>query len=119
MLISFGDVTTSTSNIKFIKQPASLDLGKLLEAHTVYWKVIHDEMNVSEAAGKLDLLMVKPVLFGSWVQLLIGGMCSSAICFTGFNGSFIDSLMSFPMGALLVAAQLFAAKNELYSNVFE
>jgi uncharacterized membrane protein YjjP (DUF1212 family) len=119
MLISFGDLSTATSNIKFIKQSSSLDLGKLLETHNVYWRVIHDEMSVSEAAEKLDELMMRRVLYGSWEQLIIGGLCSSAICFTGFNGSFVDSLISFPLGALLVGAQLFAAKNELYSNVFE
>lgn len=39
MLISFGDAGTSTSNLKFIQQGSSLDLGKLLDAHSLYWKV--------------------------------------------------------------------------------
>jgi Putative threonine/serine exporter len=39
MLISFGDAGTSTSNLKFIQQGSSLDLGKLLDAHRLYWKV--------------------------------------------------------------------------------
>ena len=39
MLISFDDPSTSTSNIKFIRQGSALDLGKLQEAHELYWKV--------------------------------------------------------------------------------
>ena len=39
MLISFDDSSTSTSNIKFIRQGSSLDIGKLQEAHKLYWKV--------------------------------------------------------------------------------
>lgn len=39
MLISFEDAATSTSNIKFIRQGSSLDIGKLQEAHNLYWKV--------------------------------------------------------------------------------
>jgi hypothetical protein len=41
------------------------------------------------------------------------------ICSVGFNGSFVDSLIVFPLGALLVAIQLVSVRNELYSNVFE
>lgn len=33
--------------------------------------------------------------------------------------SFIDVLISFPLGCLLIAVQLIAAKNDLYSNIFE
>lgn len=39
MLMSFGDAGTSTSNLKFIQQGSSLDLGKLFDAHKLYWKV--------------------------------------------------------------------------------
>ena len=39
MLISFDDAATSTSNIKFIRQSSALDIGKLQEAHKLYWKV--------------------------------------------------------------------------------
>ena len=39
MLISFDDPTTGTSNIKFIRQGSALDIGKLQEAHELYWKV--------------------------------------------------------------------------------
>ncbi len=52
-------------------------------------------------------------------MLTIGGMCSVAICSVSFSGSFVDSLVSFPLGALLVAVQMASVKNDLYSNVFE
>ena len=39
MLISFDDPSTSTSNIKFIRQGSALDIGKLQEANELYWKV--------------------------------------------------------------------------------
>lgn len=39
MLISFEDPSTSTSSIKFIRQGSSLDIGKLQEAHKLYWTV--------------------------------------------------------------------------------
>ncbi|KAH9840878.1 uncharacterized protein C8Q71DRAFT_702019 [Rhodofomes roseus] len=119
MLISFDDATTSTSNIKFIRQASALDIGKLQDAYALYWKVIHDDISVKDASIALDDLMRKPQLYKFWQLILIGGFCSASICSVSFNGSFIDSLISFPLGCLLIVIQVFAARNELYSNVFE
>lgn len=50
MLISFDDSVTATSNIKFIRQGSSLDLGKLADAYLLYWKVdLSDSLASSEA----------------------------------------------------------------------
>ncbi|GBE85956.1 Pheromone-regulated membrane protein [Sparassis crispa] len=119
MLISFDDAATSTSNIKFIRQGSALDLGKLQDAYALYWKVIHDDISVKDASIELDNLMRNPPLYKMWQLVIFGGFCSSSICSVSFNGSFIDSLISFPLGCMLIVIQLFAARNELYSNVFE
>ena len=68
---------------------------------------------------ELDTLMRKEPLYKPWQLVLIGGFCSSSICSVSFNGSFIDSLVSFPLGCLLIVIQLLSSRNELYSNVFE
>lgn len=39
MLIAFDDDITSTSSVKLIRQGSALDLGKLQEAHKIYWSV--------------------------------------------------------------------------------
>ncbi len=39
MLIAFDDDVTSTSSVKLVRQGSSLDLGKLQDAHKVYWRV--------------------------------------------------------------------------------
>jgi len=39
MLVAFDDDVTSTSNVKLIRQGSALDLGKLQDAHKVYWRV--------------------------------------------------------------------------------
>ncbi|KAJ7482684.1 hypothetical protein FB451DRAFT_1029898 [Mycena latifolia] len=119
VLISFDDSSTGTSNLKFIRQGSSLNLGKLNEVYALYWSVIHDEQSVSEASGALDALMRKKQEYRWWQLVLTGGMCSSSICTVSFNGSFLDALIVFPLGALLVAIQLLSVRNELYSNVFE
>ncbi|KAJ6535102.1 hypothetical protein B0H19DRAFT_438018 [Mycena capillaripes] len=119
VLISFDDSSTGTSNLKFIRQGSALNLGKLNEVYELYWSVIHDEQSVSEASSTLDALMRKKQEYTWWQLVLTGGMCSASICSVGFNGSFIDSLIVFPLGALLVAIQLVSVRNELYSNIFE
>ncbi|KAF5389379.1 hypothetical protein D9757_004249 [Collybiopsis confluens] len=119
MLISFEDPSTGTSLIKFIKQSSVLSLGKLSKGYVIYWKVIHDELSVSNASAALDQLMRRRPTYEWWHLMLIGGACSSAICTVSFSGSFIDSVAVFPLGALLVGIQQLSARNELYSNVFE
>ena len=51
--------------------------------------------------------------------VFIGGMCSAAICTVSFSGSFVDALVSFPLGAILVLIQIFSVRNVLFSYVFE
>ena len=58
-------------------------------------------------------------MYSWWQLIIIGGFCSAAICSVSFSGSFVDSLMAFPLGALLVSVQIVSVRNELYSNVFE
>ncbi|ETS61477.1 hypothetical protein PaG_04515 [Moesziomyces aphidis] len=120
MLIAFGDDTTHTSETKFIKQGSGLDLTKLTDMHTIYWNVIHDKIGVEEASNQLDELMRRKPIIGRWPMVLIGGFASAFICVgpQGFNGSFIDALMAFPLGAFLVYCQSIIT-TELYSNVFE
>ncbi|KAF5341379.1 hypothetical protein D9758_012260 [Tetrapyrgos nigripes] len=118
-LISFDDASTGTSLIKFIRQGSALDLGKLRDAYSVYWKVIHDDISVSSASKALDNLMRSPPHYRTWQLMLFGGLCSSSICSVSFNGSFLDSIVVFPLGCFLVFLQILSVRNELYSNVFE
>ena len=137
VLLSFDNDTMGTSHIRLRRQGSALDLDKLGDAYLLYWKVhgqvvgvcmggtdidvlwvqvIHDELSVSEVAMELDELMCKK----QWWQLvLIGGMCSSSICTVSFSRSFVDTLIVFLLGVLLVGIQLLSVRNELYLNVFE
>lgn len=63
--------------------------------------------------------MRRPRMYNWWQLVLIGGFSSVFIAFPSFNGSFIDALITFPLGCLLIALQLLSARNDLYSNVFE
>ncbi|KAE8268871.1 hypothetical protein A4X09_0g3470 [Tilletia walkeri] len=120
MLLSFGDDATRTSETKFIKQTAGLDLTKLTDMHDVYWNVVRDKISVTEASEQLDELMRRKPLIPRIPTILIGGLCSAFICVggMGFNGSFIDAVAAFPLGMFLVYCQGIIT-TELYSNVFE
>ncbi|KAJ3515068.1 hypothetical protein NLJ89_g1987 [Agrocybe chaxingu] len=119
VLLSFDDSGTGTSHIKLIRQCSGLDLGKLNDAFSLYWKVIHDKLSVSDASVELDNLMRKKPLYNWWQLVIIGGFCSASICTLSFGGSFADALMSFPLGGLLISIQLLSVRNVLYSHVFE
>jgi uncharacterized membrane protein YjjP (DUF1212 family) len=82
-------------------------------------QVIHDDTSVTDASAALDVLMLSKPLYSPQQLIFFGGLASASICSVSFNGSFIDCLVSFPLGALLVAVQILSVRNELYSNVFE
>lgn len=82
-------------------------------------QVIHDKLSVSDASVALDELMKKKPYYGRLAMVIIGGMCSASICTVSFGGSFIDALLSFPLGALLVLIQILSVRNVLYTYVFE
>ncbi|ORX40084.1 hypothetical protein BD324DRAFT_648693 [Kockovaella imperatae] len=119
MMISFNDEATHTSETKFLKQSAGIDLGKVLATHNLYWDVIHDRISVDQASKDLDILMTSKVYYNWWQTLIIASTCSAFICVIAYHGSFIDALMSMPLGMLLIAAQMLSARNDLFSNVFE
>jgi uncharacterized membrane protein YjjP (DUF1212 family) len=104
---------------QFLKQANGLDLGKLLSAHMLYWNVVHDKMAAPEASAALDILMTSKPTYNLWQNLLIGGLCSAFIQPSAFYGSFIDCLVSIPLGMLLVLVQVAVSKNDLYSSLFE
>ncbi|KAI0034665.1 hypothetical protein K488DRAFT_77075 [Vararia minispora EC-137] len=119
MLISFDDQATYTSNIQLIKQGSALDLAKLTFAYKTYWAVIHDEISVKEASAELDELMRSKATYRPTLLIFFGGMASAAICINAFSGSFVDALVCFALGSILVLVQTLSARNELYSNMFE
>ncbi|GAA5844246.1 hypothetical protein JCM9279_001736 [Rhodotorula babjevae] len=119
LLVNFGDPATCTSDIKFLKQAAGLDLGKLKAAYYVYNKVIRDKVSVADAATQLDDLMTSPPKYGLVKNVVIGGLAGAFIMPSAFNGSFIDCLAAIPLGGLLVLVQVLLARNDMYSSLFE
>ncbi|KAJ7642200.1 DUF1212-domain-containing protein [Roridomyces roridus] len=122
--VSFTDNASGigSGTAKLIRQTRTLNLGKLKAAYGIYSSIVHGERSVVELSNALDDLMfaAKQEYRQAWWKLaLAGGMCSATICPVGFNGSFLDALISFPLGALLIGIQLLSAQNELYSNLFE
>ena len=76
MIISFSDVQTHTSEIRFIKQQGGLDLTKLTEIAILHWEVVHDKIGVEEASVEISNLMkakptVSKFLDGSDVSLTL------------------------------------------------
>lgn len=120
MIIAFQDADTHTSEIKIIKQNAGLNLHKLRSLAVLHWEVMHDKIGVQDASTEISRLMTAKPTWNKWWNVLLGGMCSVFIGVASFNSSFIDMLISFPLGASLIAIQIFlASRSEMLSNCFE
>lgn len=88
-------------------------------AFSVYNHVVRDKLGVTDASVQLDEIILEKSKYRLWQHLVIGGIASMAVMPQGFKGSFIDMVVAFPLGAMLVLVQVVASRNDLYSSLFE
>ncbi|KIY72332.1 DUF1212-domain-containing protein [Cylindrobasidium torrendii FP15055 ss-10] len=119
MFISFEDTTTATSSVRFLRQASTLDLGRLAEAYELYWRATHNELCVADASKQLSDLMQRKHIYPWWFIMLCGGISASAMCGASFYGSFLDTVVVFPLGAAVIGIQHATAGHELFTNVQE
>ncbi|UKZ79825.1 hypothetical protein TrVFT333_007587 [Trichoderma virens FT-333] len=60
MIISFDDSSTHTAEVKVVRVPQGVDLGRLRDVHNIYKDVVHDKLGVEEATRRLDELVFAP-----------------------------------------------------------
>ncbi|RCI10170.1 hypothetical protein L249_8624 [Ophiocordyceps polyrhachis-furcata BCC 54312] len=120
MLVSFDDSTTHTTEVKVVRVPQGIDLGKLRDVHNIYKDVVHDKLGVEEATRRLDEVMQRKPKFHTWMRVPVYGIASACVAPFAFEGRFIDLPIAFILGCIVGLLQLvFAPSNELYAHVFE
>ncbi|POS74980.1 hypothetical protein DHEL01_v206630 [Diaporthe helianthi] len=120
MIISFDDTHTHTTEVKMVRVPQGVDLGKLRDVHEIYKLVVHDLMGVDEAMSRLDAVVTRKHKFNKWIRVLTYGLAAVCVAPFAFQGSWIDMPIAFVMGCIVGLMQLIAApSSELYANVFE
>ncbi|CAH7689551.1 pheromone-regulated membrane protein Prm10, partial [Phakopsora pachyrhizi] len=120
-IFSFQDEATHTSETKFIKQSANLDLGKLTDLATLHWEVVHDKIGVQEASQEISKLMRSKPEYNNLKLILIGGLCSAFIGPAAFYSSFVDMLVGFVLGCGLMTIQVIiqSTQSDTLAQVFE
>ncbi|PNY25291.1 Pheromone-regulated membrane protein 10 [Tolypocladium capitatum] len=120
MIISFDDSATHTAEVKVVREPQGVDLGKLRDVHNIYKEVVHDKLGVDEATRRLDEVMRREEKFRTWIRVPMYGIASACVAPFAFEGRFIDLPVAFMLGCVVGLLQLvFAPGNELYAHVFE
>ncbi|KAL7942527.1 DUF1212 domain-containing protein [Trichoderma barbatum] len=120
MIISFDDSSTHTAEVKVVRVPQGVDLGRLRDVHNVYKDVVHDKLGVEEATQRLDKVIDRKPKFKTWFRVFMYGLASVCVAPFAFQGRFIDLPIAFLLGCLVGLLQLvFAPSNELYAHVFE
>lgn len=120
MIISFDDSSTHTTEVKLIRVPQGIDLGKLRDIHNIYKHVVHDKLGVEDATKQLDEVINRDKKYPVWFRILMYGVASASVAPFAFQGRFIDLPCAFILGCIVGVLQLvFAPSNELYAHVFE
>ncbi|CDO94460.1 unnamed protein product [Kluyveromyces dobzhanskii CBS 2104] len=120
MIISFGDMTTRTSEVQLVRCNQGLNLSKLHSVHSIYKQVVHDIMSVEDANIEIDQILNGKNLYPPWVSVLLYAFCSSMVTPFAFGGDWINMAVSFGIGLCVGSLQFIVSqKSNLYSNVFE
>lgn len=120
MIISFDDASTHTTEVKIVRTPQGIDLGKLRDTHEIYKEVVHDTISVDDAMKRLDEVTKRDQQYKPWFLVLMYGFASASVGPFAFGARPIDLPIAFLLGCLLGIMQLIIApKSELYTNIFE
>jgi hypothetical protein len=79
MIISFDDVSTHTTEVKLVRAPQGVDLGKLKDIHEIYKEVVHDVIGVEEATQRLDIIITGKQKYNKWLLVLVYGFASATV----------------------------------------
>jgi uncharacterized membrane protein YjjP (DUF1212 family) len=120
MLMSFDDEQTHTTEVKLVKVPQGLDLGKLRDAHEIYKDVVHDQIGVEEATQRLKEVKKRKPKYSRWVRIPVYGLAAVSVGPFAFQARLIDLPIAFILGCILGVLQLWASPaSDLFANVFE
>jgi hypothetical protein len=79
MIISFDDVSTHTTEVKLVRAPQGVDLGKLKDIHEIYKEVVHDVIGVEEATQRLDIIITGKQKYSKWLLVFVYGFASATV----------------------------------------
>jgi uncharacterized membrane protein YjjP (DUF1212 family) len=66
MIISFDDSSLGVGEVKIVRTPQGVDLGRLRDTHEIYKDTIHDRIGVGEATARLDSVLTREPKFKPW-----------------------------------------------------
>ncbi|KAL3459352.1 hypothetical protein BJX64DRAFT_264980 [Aspergillus heterothallicus] len=120
MIMSFDDLVTRTAEVKLVRVPQGLDLGRLSDVHQCYKRVTHDMVDMQTAIAELTELMDRKPRYNRWLVILLYGLGSAAVGPFSFGARPIDMPIIFFLGCCVGFMQLILApRSPLYANVFE
>lgn len=120
MIISFGDISTHTTEMNLVRSVQGCDLSRLADVHEIYKEVVHDVIGVEEAIQRLDEVMKRENRFNVWLMVLIHGCACASVGPFAFQARPIDMPIAFFLGCLVGVLQLVCSPHSnIYSNIFE
>lgn len=120
MIMSFDDPDTHTTELKLIKEPTAVDLGKLKEVQQVYKDVMHNQYSLDEAMDDIREIRNRKKKFNTPTLILMYGVAAVAVGPFAFSARPIDFPISFLLGCTLGALQLgLASRSSQFSHIFE
>jgi uncharacterized membrane protein YjjP (DUF1212 family) len=122
MLVSFGNGVQGSTEMRLVKTPTGLDLGRLSETYSIYKDITHSCIGASEAAERLGSLLSpddKP-FWGRGARICFGFLTAFLVCPMAFSGSLIDAAVAGIFGAFVSTLSIYAsASSSMFATLYE
>lgn len=122
MLVSFGDGVQGSTEMRLVKTPTGLDLGRLSETYSIYKDITHSRIGASEAAERLGSLLSpdnKP-FWGRGARICFGFLTAFLVCPMAFSGSLIDAVVAGIFGTFVSTLSIYAsASSSVFATLYE
>lgn len=120
IIVTFGDEDVASVETHFVKAKGQIALTPLHEVHSVYRRVLHDEMTVEDGTQELKEILNARTTYTLWPRCLFAFLTAAMISAMVFGGSIIDMWISGLCAGVLQYLGLNAAsKSATYANVYE
>lgn len=122
MLVSFGDGVQGSTEMRLVKTPTGLDLGRLSETYEIYKDITHSRIGASEAAERLGKLLSpeRTPFWGPPARICFGFLTAFFVCPMAFGGSLVDAAVAGLFGAFVSALSIYAsASSSVFCTLYE
>lgn len=119
MICSFTDPVMHISEVRLVKEPTAVNLGKLQDIQEIYKNVIHSQTCVAEAIEQIKFVTEQKPRYSPYLVVFFYGLAAISVGPWAFSARPVDFGIAFVLGCTLGIIQVFCVRSPSFSFISE